>query len=154
MDEEIEGFMKIIFLDFDGVINNEPYLKRVKNYRSFDPESIDQLNRVLKETGASIVVSSTWRYMYKTVEELDGLLTLHGLPSGSVIGLTPYKMSSTRGQEILFWLNDNPSCTEWVAIDDSSDMEPLPQERVVKTEWTVGLQAEHADKMIEILKKE
>ena len=147
--------MKVIFLDFDGVLNNEPYLQKVGNYRTLDPESIDQLNRVLEATEAKSVVSSTWRYMYPSVRDLNELLESHGLPKGCVTGLTPrvldYNVHYTRGAEIALWLERHGSIKNWVAVDDESAMEPLPSERVVKTEWVVGLQKEHADKMIEVL---
>lgn len=46
--------MKVIFLDFDGVITS-------KNGYSLDPEKMELVKRICDETGAYIVVSSSWR---------------------------------------------------------------------------------------------
>ena len=47
---------KIVFLDVDGVINiAKDYYKR------FNQDCLFQLERIIKETGAKIVVSSSWR---------------------------------------------------------------------------------------------
>lgn len=155
---------KIIFLDFDGVINNGPHIKRVGSLQIFDPESISQLCRVLNETGAKIVVSSTWRFL-STKDALNERLYLSGLPKDCVVDVTPMGTSEgklgnaiielhmTRGQEINLWLSKNEHIKDWVAIDDDKEMNPLDLSRVVKTDYEIGLQAIHADQMIRILGK-
>ena len=62
---------KIIFLDFDGVLNTE-YNQRLLLYQGkawqdedgavFDPEAIKQLKRVIDATKADIVIESSWKY--------------------------------------------------------------------------------------------
>lgn len=152
--------MKIIFLDIDGVLNNEKHLELVANYRTFDPYSVHALNRALKETGAYIVVSSTWRYM-NDVDDFNERFKNAGIIPDRVIGLTPTttldeKLASlagerTRGREISLWLQDHPEITEWIAIDDDTDMDPLPISRVIPTSWSVGMNETHADAIISIL---
>lgn len=69
---------KIIFLDFDGVLNTEDYQHelleadkpREDNYgRLFSPVAMDNLYRIVRATGAKIVVISSW----KGIHGLDGL---------------------------------------------------------------------------------
>lgn len=64
--------MKIIFLDFDGVMDTAYYdhilSKEGKplddEYGAiFDPYCIQNLKRIIEETGADIVVSSSWKFM-------------------------------------------------------------------------------------------
>ena len=59
--------MKIIFLDFDGVLNPPNDVIRGTSYdfteTKFGPKAVINLNKILSETGAYIVVSSTWRKM-------------------------------------------------------------------------------------------
>ena len=64
--------MKIIFLDFDGVMDTSYYdhilSKEGKpgndEYGAiFDPYCIRNLKRIIEETEADIVVSSSWKYM-------------------------------------------------------------------------------------------
>ena len=60
---------KIIFLDFDGVLNTEHY-QNLLQYQGkpwqdeygafFDPNAVKQLKRIIDATDADIVVESTW----------------------------------------------------------------------------------------------
>ena len=59
---------KILFLDFDGVLNTERHhehcyengIAPVDRYGyAFDPEAVANLKRIIDETGADIVVSDT-----------------------------------------------------------------------------------------------
>ena len=68
--------MNIIFLDFDGVMDTASYdAYLVKNDLPecdadgrplFDPKSIDNLNKIIEQTGADIVVTSDWKCDIKT----------------------------------------------------------------------------------------
>ena len=64
--------MKIIFLDFDGVMDTAYYdhvlAKEGKPSNDeygivFDPNSIRNLKYIIDMTGADIVVTSSWKYM-------------------------------------------------------------------------------------------
>jgi len=59
--------MKVIFLDFDGVITVPPkwYLKADK---------IKYIKQIVDTTGAKIVVSSSWRHtnVQKTIDDIIG----------------------------------------------------------------------------------
>lgn len=70
--------IKLIFLDFDGVFNHEMfYLNRGNNNRpyplsEFDEECVKRYNRIIKETNAKTVISSSWRFdanLKKYIEE-------------------------------------------------------------------------------------
>lgn len=135
--------MKLIFLDFDGVLNSEAfYVKRnadayntiyvPKDYpfSEFCPEAIENLNSLIEQTGANIVVSSTWR-IGKTTEQLQSMLEKVGF-KGCVIGKTPMmrKASIFRGNEIHRWIADSTELIgknshefySYVILDDDSDM--------------------------------
>ena len=61
-----------IFLDIDGVLNHEDwYVNHIGKYRDsfkewweecFDPECVKRVKHILEETGAKIVISSSWRF--------------------------------------------------------------------------------------------
>ncbi len=144
--------MKIIFLDIDGVLNcQEAYrngfceyvnLDENHSYQKFYPPSKELLNKLIDETKAKIVISSTWRksgleYMKKVWENEK--------MSGEIIGLTPsfYHKdlgSIPRGSEINHWLEeqklrqifwsedrqqeyiDNSGIENFIIIDDDGDM--------------------------------
>ena len=149
--------MKLIFLDHDGVIclsnNWGGRIKKFAKYRSanpdtskdikdapvsfrfddFDKKAIKNLNEILEETGAEIVVSSDWK-LYATLEELgeyyeeQGIIkkpialtdnlkdcTVHG---DDFIWSTMWDSEQMRTIEIKQYLHDHPEVTHWVVIDD------------------------------------
>ena len=149
--------MKVIFLDIDGVFNHVSWQKTLTKeqindlYRTndaFDPATVVRFNRVIRETGAKIVVSSSWRNLFP---EVDEILKRNGV-EGEIIGHTPSKMSLYhRGGEIALWLDDTDYPVDTIAIvDDESDMHHL-MPYLVQTTWQNGLQDEHADRLIEML---
>ena len=86
---------KVIFLDFDGVLNTEYYQWFLHNqgkpyfdeYGScFAPSAVNQLKRIIDETGADIVVESTWKYL--GLEAMKELWQARNLP-GRIIDITP-----------------------------------------------------------------
>jgi predicted mannosyl-3-phosphoglycerate phosphatase (HAD superfamily) len=62
--------VKVIFLDIDGVLCNHESISagyKTRTAPEQDPygphvDCVAALNRIIKETGAKIVVSSTWRH--------------------------------------------------------------------------------------------
>lgn len=96
--------MRIIFLDFDGVLVTRRQLQKRKpedratlNYKLWvqdkaDPECVANLKRLLEMTQAKIVVSSTWRKVKEgecPLGYVRMVLKLWGIPSELVIGTTP-----------------------------------------------------------------
>ena len=64
--------MKVIFLDFDGVMDTVYYdyvlakegkLGNDEYGCVFDPNCIKNLKHIIDQTGADIVVSSSWKYL-------------------------------------------------------------------------------------------
>ena len=118
--------MKIIFLDIDGVLNSSAY--RTQMGMRYFSEIIDQrkmllLKHIVEETGAEVVLSSTWRKFWNPGEsQLD--------PAGQHIqqifrdyGLwihskTPVLEKSGRNEEIQAWLSQNPYIDGYVILDD------------------------------------
>ncbi len=138
--------VKIIFLDFDGVLINQAALRtrRLDPQRrpAADPIAVAALNRIVQATGAEIVVTSTWREEYSP-EELRELLTRWDV-TGAVVGQTP--LAGTRGEEIQAWLEAH-AVERFVILDDQSDMRPL-QAHLVKTEAEPGLTQREAEMAI------
>jgi hypothetical protein len=155
--------MKIIFLDFDGVLNSEIFAAENKidkdsgqeigtyPHNQFDNRCIKLLNNITSATGAKIVISSSWR-KNRTLEELQLLCKQIGIKA-EVIGKTPYlsysnhKKTVPRGCEILAWLQMNEGLLgceihkyrKYVIIDDESDMLFWQRENFFKTDAYCGL---------------
>lgn len=126
-------------------------LSDIPTHESFDPIACSNLQYILEELpDVQVVVSSTWRKT-KTLAALQEVFkTNHILPE-RMIGTTPI-VDRYRGKEIEAYLNEHPEVTEFVIIDDDSDMEPY-LDRLVKTDSRNGLTFSDAEKVIEMFGK-
>lgn len=119
--------MKVIFLDIDGVLNVIPQGHDAYG-GIFHPEFVDNLERIINETGAKIVISSSWRH--SGLQKILNMWKFRNLP-GEVIGVTPdlYRRvdfegerKMVRGDEIQAILDQQPEITNYVILDDDDDM--------------------------------
>jgi len=136
--------MKLIFLDFDGVVNTRLYDSKLGIIRYFHTEdeavnnknAIGFLNLLVKETGAKVVVSSTWR-LGETVETLSKWLNNSGF-EGEVIGKTPRMDDYCRGDEIAEYMLRLEDVKSYVILDDDSDMLKSQMDNFVKCDHDYG----------------
>jgi len=164
---------KVIFLDIDGVLNTGWWYSQMdrntpkdKYGYAFDPISVANLKKILDETGAEIVISSSWKSFGLT--ELETMWHDRGLP-GRLIGITPNTVSdelllnadldhmelfSIRGMEIKEWLDKHgKKVSHYVIIDDMDNMLPEQKPHFVQTNPEVGITDKNADEAIMMLKE-
>ena len=136
---------KILFLDFDDVLNTSETLARGE---LFEKANIDVLNSVVDRTDPAIVITSTWR-VGATVKELENLLVDAGVHAfGRVIGSTPYLANRSRGAEIAAWLQQtSPPAGRFVILDDIPDMGDL-NDCLVKTDPRCGLAHNQVEEIV------
>jgi hypothetical protein len=113
--------MKVLFLDVDGVLNSKAWMIRSPraSFMELDPAAIARVQRIVAQTGAKVVLSSTWRLM----DELVVSLLRAGVPVFSKTpdlarkggGLLP------RSREIAAWLLEHPEVTKYAIVDDDVD---------------------------------
>ena len=148
--------MKVLFLDVDGVLNSEDYYvttppeKRLSfPLGEFDPAAVKRVNRILDETQAKLVVSSSWRWNpgLKNIFEKVGI-------NHEIWGRTPSGKGRNRGYEIQQFLNSHPEVSNYVILDDDSDMLEEQKNNFVHTNTYYGLTDEDTDKAIKILENE
>jgi uncharacterized membrane protein len=139
--------MKIIFLDIDGVLALM-HQSRDEYGSLFHQQYVDNLAMIIENTGAKIVISSSWRS--SGIEEMKNMWAHRNLP-GEVIGCTGYNKLRFRGLEIAEYLNKNcqfqrinwsrdrqeemietSKCKNYVILDDDSDMTYSQKEHFVK----------------------
>lgn len=142
--------MKIIFLDFDGVLNVHGKTHMMLHQGvEFDKKPCANLNKILTEVpDAKIVVSSSWRVY--GLEGVKDILAKSGIDSSRVIDITGREMGE-RGHQCVSWIHRNPGVESFIAIDDESDFSPMLI-RLVKTSSYVGLTENQANEAIEMLK--
>jgi len=162
--------MKALFLDVDGVLNSVDWMQQIDGRNAWDqadggtqldPAAVLRLERIVRETGALVVISSSWRKMYDP-ETIEGFLRRHGF-TGKVIGETahhiPMEERTTeqqssgkyqRGWEIKAWVDEHPEVTHFAILDDDSDMDGVA-DHFVHTEYPHGLTDEHVRKVLDLL---
>ena len=150
---------KIIFLDFDGVLNTEHYQNLLYHegkalqdeYGSyFDPEAVKQLKRIIDTTQADIVVESSWKYL--GLEAMQEMWEEREMP-GRVIDITP-TVGYNKGMEIASWLSEHTiEGTKYVIIDDEYVILDSQQPHFILTNPYDGITEELADRAISILNK-
>jgi hypothetical protein len=157
--------VKIIFLDFDGVLCNRESIEagyKARQSPEDDPygahaDCVAAFNHIIEETGALIVVSSSWRYI--GLAAIQSTLKRWGI-KGEVIDITP-KLSWretnlipwSRGAEIKKWLdNTTLPISSFIIIDDDSDIQPL-LDRHIHTVSEIGLTMTEAVRAISMLNK-
>jgi len=140
---------KIVFLDFDGVLNSEQSTQHLGTRYRFASSSVAALNEVLQKSEAHIVITSTWREHW-TLRDNAESLERDGVLPGRVIGKTP-TLERERGIEIDTWLKSAPyPVASFVILDDRDDM-AMHRERLVKVDPEVGLNQSHALRAIALL---
>ncbi|CDC28619.1 putative uncharacterized protein [Prevotella sp. CAG:386] len=169
---------KIIFLDFDGVLNTEHHQRQLLYERKawqdkygtcFDPEAVKQLQTIVDMTHADIVIESSWKYL--GLEAMQEMWQDRQLP-GRVIDITPSVISDSmllstdlertspsalhcKGAEIASWLYDNNiQDAPYAIIDDEYVILESQLPHLVLTNPYDGLTEELAMRAINILNQQ
>lgn len=148
----------VLFLDFDGVLNSREWMLRRSAWSSpgprLDTEAVERLNDVLDETGAVVVVSSSWRND-APVDDLRGVLESNGF-DGEVVGkIRNLRSAERRGDVIREWIDEHPDISGYAVVDDIPEavVGPIPTGNVVETSYDTGLTDEKAEELRETLER-
>ena len=144
--------MKIIFLDFNGVLDTYQKMDVI------DPANLSILIDIVKETNAKIVISSSIKntfYLLKRPSKiLNYLLSVLKENNIEVYGLTPYL--DNREDEIITYLNEHPEIKDYCILDDDYFFESMKEHMVKLKEQLYGgngLKDIEKEYIIKILKK-
>lgn len=149
--------MKVIFLDFDGVLNSRDYRDiHGSSGAGIYKSKLPLLKKLIDSTGAKIVLSTSLRtYWDKDPNKCDHYgkiinetFAMFGL---EVYDKTPVSDNGRREDEILLWIVDNPGIKNYVVIDDGFLSAIHINKHFVQTSDSEGLQEVHIDKAIGIL---
>jgi len=116
--------MKVIFLDIDGVLNPILDFDLNAEKHAFSKRCIALLNDLVKETGAKIVITSTWESLLNSIDQFQTFFEEQGF-KGEIIGFTDKKEESymLRGNLIYKWIVKYPEKLEnYLILDDDDDM--------------------------------
>ena len=149
---------KILFLDFDGVLNTEHY-QGLLQYQGkpwqdeygafFDPKAVKQLKRIIDATDADIVVESSWKYL--GLDAMKELWKVRNLP-GTIIDITPSLLGKNKGVEIASWLSKYAKQDiRYVIIDDEYVILDSQVPHFILTNPYEGITEEQANRAISML---
>ena len=152
--------MKIIFLDFDGVISTYE-----KGWR-FDVEKIELLKEIVDKTDAKIVVTSSWKRGFTEVDKFIKSfynkprnkdlknVTIFDWFAKSIYDITDNN-GSWRGDEIQRWIDKhNEEIESYVILDDDSDFRDNQLFNFVQTDTYEGITSREVKLCIKILNGE
>lgn len=169
---------KILFLDVDGVCNSRRWLRtlvsaeeaeRMRSLspvyltdeerfeRRLDPNAMLLLNDLFLKVGGvdlKVVITSTYRRLFGT-GFMAGAFNRCGFKfSKRIIGKTPSYNDLDRGSEIECWYSENlyrAPVPPFVIFDDQDILGHLTG-HLIRTDIEIGLQSEHVEKALEVLK--
>lgn len=131
---------KILFLDVDGVLNSH---KTGGRYALKRP-CLKRLEKIVKDTGCEIVLSSTWRKDEYALKRLRRVLKYRDITINDVTPDFAGVNKLVRGDEINEWMVLNWTREEWhtakyAILDDDSDMLEHQLPHFFQTDGDYGL---------------
>lgn len=145
--------MKVIFLDIDGVLNTPKTIKKF-GFDFIDNILVALVARIVRETKAEIILSSTWRLQEKDKNLVAQALAQHNL---EIFDCTPEIRRSggwtengwvRRHEEIQAWINSN-QVERFAILDDLDDA--CIQGCFFQTNENIGLTVAIAEEIIKHL---
>ena len=151
-----------ILLDIDGVMVTTPSWRSPEfledGFLKFNEASVRNLSRLITETNASIILTTTHRINYSESEWVT-LLSNRGISSVSISKIndcSSIKDMSDRSTEIEEWVDRNNEY-RYIIIDDDSSINRLSSN--IKSNWVmvkslIGFDGESYEKAIRIINSE
>jgi DNA-binding LacI/PurR family transcriptional regulator len=147
----------LILLDIDGVMVQAASWKPVEilddGFTSFNARAVSGLQRIISETNASIVLTTSHKSKYNLAQWQE-IFKKRGI-TATINKLDDNKNYLTRKEEIINWANDNKHSNQFVIIDDDKSLNGLPnnlKEKLIQTSAMIGLNDEDTSNAITILK--
>lgn len=141
--------MKVLFLDFDGVLNVWPNPSRSGDFHK--PSCVNLELLLSRVPDLKIVISSSWR-TYGLAACRD-ILKSNGIDPRRVIDVNGDEQSPVdsnhRGYQVDAWLKRHPEVKKFAIVDDQSDFHQ--KHRLVKTNKYVGLTQANVESLIKLL---
>ena len=172
--------MKIVFLDFDGVITTDQWRRtcgsrRAPIHEHLNTPMLKHVNRIVETTKAKVVASTNWR-LTTSQDGLSSLLKKAGAAFNllsttpthfdvyphqeSLFGAQVDRAKWRRGHEVLAWLigwanSGGEDIESFVILDDlpRSDFDDFGRNHLFSTDPRIGLTSEMADRAIRFLSR-
>jgi len=147
----------LVLLDIDGVMVSAAPWKSLEiledGFTSFSNNAVSNLQRIISETGASIVLTTSHKSRF-SLSQWHNLFKNRGI-NASIDKIEDNVTHLNRKDEILNWLSCRSEVNDFVIIDDDKSLNGLPmniKKKFVLTSSIIGLNEETANSAIEVLK--
>lgn len=139
--------MNIIFLDFDGVLNN------LQSKEIFDLKNMNIFSKLINKCpkNTKIILSTSHRYNSIILSKFIKYCEIVKIDTQLIIGTTPnfHRGVYKRHLEIKDWLSKTQNVNKWIVLDDFE----VDVENLIKTDMKTGLTEHNIDKALEIFYK-
>ena len=152
-----------ILLDIDGVLVTTPAWRAVEldtdGFLRFNEKAAKNLSKIINETNAGIVLTTTHRINY-SVDEWKEIFKVRGIHPSSVSKLNDIEKLSDmadRATEIQEWINKQTDRQPYVIIDDDLSINGLPitiKDKCILTNSMIGLDEKSTIKALDILRNQ
>ena len=157
--QNLKYYMKIL-LDIDGVLITTPGWrvteKHIDGFLKFNEKAETNLIRLIIETNATIVLTTTHRISY-SIEKWKEIFNNRGIPVKCIEKINSVNSISLmldRGLEIKEWIENYGTGLKYVILDDDLSINALPheiKEKWIATKSMIGLDENGTDRAIQIL---
>lgn len=156
--EDPDEVIKVVFLDFDGVLNSRQYLAKNNSQGvGIDPTRLALLRKIVFETDAKIVLTTSWREHWSVIpwmcdetgKQIDKVFNEFDL----YIYDKTQCLEHNRYREITNWLKGHPNVKNYVVIDDEPFEQGILKDRFILTSrLRNGLNEDDVERVIDILR--
>jgi 16S rRNA C1402 (ribose-2'-O) methylase RsmI len=150
-----------ILLDIDGVLVTTPSWRSTEiladGFMKFNEKAASNLQRLISETKADIVLTTTHRITY-TIDAWKDIFRQRGILTNSISKLNDKNSIQTmldRAGEIKEWFDNYGDKHNFVIIDDDLSINSLPtqiKDKYVMTKPLIGLDEEATIEALRILR--
>jgi HAD domain in Swiss Army Knife RNA repair proteins len=150
----------LILLDIDGVMVPANSWKKPEflndGFPAFSNKATQALQRIISETGADILLTTSHKSTY-SIEEWKDIFVKREIQFNKINCLSENMNHLSRREEIFNWFNENNIYEQFIIIDDDKSLNALPKflkKRLIQTSASVGLTDELANEAILIIENE
>lgn len=150
--------MRVLFLDFDGVLNSHGFLRdhRGEDEPLLDPCCMAHLRDIIEQTDARIVLTTSWRRHWSAEKTALGDIGQHIDNTFAEYGLTVFDKTpdehTRREENIRAYLTAHPDITTYAVLDDAFLEADIVEGHFVRTSsLRGGLNADAAQATIGLL---
>jgi sugar-specific transcriptional regulator TrmB len=150
-----------VLLDIDGVLVTTPGWRITEQHKDgflkFNDRAEKNLIRLITETNATIVLTTTHRITY-SIEKWKEIFNNRGIPVETIEKVnTKQEVGDMldRGNEIKEWVDNFGTGRRFVIIDDDLSINALPlgiKDKWVMTKSMIGLDEDGTDRALKILR--